>query len=108
MVISDHRMPGITGLEFLKECRRVQPHCSRVLLTAVLHLKEVMDAIANGDICRFVAKPWLREELLAAVGDAIHRHDLTVSNAALLAETQRLNALLRGARQSVAESAAPA
>jgi hypothetical protein len=56
-----------------------------------------MDAIAHGDICRFVAKPWLREELVAAVGDAVHRNELTVDNARLVAETHRLNALLAAA-----------
>lgn len=98
VVISDHRMPNMMGLDFLKECRRLRPECSRVLLTAVLHLKEVMDAISSGEICRFVSKPWLREELLAAVTDAAQRHELTARNVALVAETQRLQKLLDEAR----------
>jgi DNA-binding NtrC family response regulator len=64
VIISDYRMPQMTGLEFLGHCRRLRPASSRVLLTAVLNLKEVMDAIASEQICRFLAKPWLREELL--------------------------------------------
>ncbi|HEY3756906.1 MAG TPA: response regulator [Opitutaceae bacterium] len=102
VVISDHRMPNMMGLDFLKECRRMRPECSRILLTAVLHLKEVMEAIASGEICRFISKPWLREELLAAVTDASQRHELTARNAALVAETQRLQRLLDESRVGVA------
>jgi len=94
VIISDHRMPEMTGLDFLAHCRRLRPASSRILLTAVLNLKEVMEAIDREEICRFLAKPWLREELLAAVGDAVQRNELTVRNAALQQETQRLNALL--------------
>src|SRR2546421_8413936 len=53
------------GLEFLVESRRICPHASRILITAVLSLPTIVDAINKGEIFRFVAKPWLREELLA-------------------------------------------
>jgi DNA-binding NtrC family response regulator len=97
VIISDHRMPIMTGLAFLAECRRLQPVTSRILLSAVLDLQEVMQAVERQDICRFIAKPWLREELLAAVSDAVHRHALMVHNATLQEETVRLNALLAAA-----------
>ena len=94
VIISDHRMPGMTGLVFLAECRRLRPVTSRMLLSAAFDLKEVMQAVEREDICRFLAKPWLREELLAAVGDAVRRHTLMLRNAKLQEETVRLNALL--------------
>lgn len=100
VVISDHRMPEMMGLEFLKECRRTRPECSRVLLTAVLNLKEMMDALSSGEICRFVAKPWLREELLAAVTDACQRYALVAQNSALQAEAERLQRLLDETRST--------
>jgi DNA-binding NtrC family response regulator len=78
VIISDHRMPGMTGLAFLAECRRLCPNTSRILLTAVVELATVMAAINHGgEICRFMSKPWRREELVAAVRSAVQKHDLT-------------------------------
>ncbi len=97
VIISDQRMPEMMGLDFLIESRRLRPECSRILITAVLALPTIVDAINKGEIFRFVAKPWLREELVATVRNAVQRHDLVTRNAALQAETQDLNAQLRDA-----------
>ncbi len=94
VIISDQRMPEMLGLDFLIESRKHLPHASRILITAVLALPTIVDAINKGEIFRFVAKPWLREELLATVRNAIQRHDLITRNEALQAETQELNARL--------------
>jgi response regulator RpfG family c-di-GMP phosphodiesterase len=94
VIISDQRMPEMLGLDFLIESRRIRPHASRVLITAVLSLPTIVDAINKGEIFRFVAKPWLREELLATVRNAIQRHDLVTHNEVLMAQTQQLNAQL--------------
>lgn len=90
VVISDHKMPEMTGLDFLAECRRLRPHTSRVLLTAVLNPADAIEAIASGLVYRFIAKPWLRNELVAAIRDAVERHRLIVENAALKSEVARL------------------
>ena len=97
VIISDQRMPEMMGLDFLIESRRLRPQASRILITAVLALPTIVDAINKGEIFRFVAKPWLREELVATVRNAVQRHDLVTKNEALLAETQRLNGQLREA-----------
>ena len=77
LIISDHRMPGMTGLAFFGECRKVCPSTPRILLTAVLELTSVMAAInGGGEICRFMSKPWRRDELVAAVRGAVERHSL--------------------------------
>jgi DNA-binding NtrC family response regulator len=102
VIISDHKMPEMMGLDFLTTCRRIRPHSSRILLTAVLNLASVMDAIAKGEICRFVSKPWLKEELVAAVRDGAERHELTANNFALQSETLRLEELLAAARLALA------
>jgi response regulator RpfG family c-di-GMP phosphodiesterase len=90
-------MPEMQGLDFLVECRRMHPHASRVLITAVLSLPTIVAAVNRGEIFRFVAKPWLREELLATVRNAIQRHDLIAHNEELQATTQALNAELLAA-----------
>jgi response regulator RpfG family c-di-GMP phosphodiesterase len=94
VIISDQRMPEMLGLDFLVESRRLRPHASRILITAVLALPTIVDAINRGEIFRFVAKPWLREELLATVRNAVQRHELVTQNEVLQIETQTLNARL--------------
>jgi response regulator RpfG family c-di-GMP phosphodiesterase len=101
VIISDQRMPEMLGLDFLVESRRLRPHASRILITAVLSLPTVVDAINKGEIFRFVAKPWLREELLATVRNAIQRHDLVTHNEVLMARTQQLNAQLMTANAAL-------
>jgi len=101
VIISDQRMPEMMGLDFLFESRRLRPDCSRILLTAILSLPTVVDAINRGEIYRFVAKPWLREELIATVRNAIQRYLLTSHNQVLQAETARLNAELTATNQAL-------
>jgi response regulator RpfG family c-di-GMP phosphodiesterase len=101
VIISDQRMPEMMGLDFLIESRRLRPNASRILITAVLALPTIVDAINKGEIFRFVAKPWLREELVATVRNAVQRHDLVTRNEALQAETQKLNGQLREANSAL-------
>ena len=101
VIISDQRMPEMLGLDFLVESRRLRPNASRILITAVLALPTIVDAINKGEIFRFVAKPWLREELVATVRNAVQRHELVTSNQALQAETQSLNTRLTDANAAL-------
>ena len=94
VIISDHHMPGMTGLEFFAEANKIQPMASRILITGVLTLKVVVDAINKGEIFRFIAKPWIREELLATVKNAIHRYELMSQNYRLQRQTQDSNSQL--------------
>ena len=103
VIISDQKMPEMLGLDFLIESRRIRPHASRILITAVLSLPTIVDAINKGEIFRFVAKPWLREELIATVRNAVHRHELVTHNAILQAQTQSLNEQLTQANAALAK-----
>jgi response regulator RpfG family c-di-GMP phosphodiesterase len=95
VVITDQQMPMVTGLEFLAQVREIQPDATRILITAVLSLSTVIDAINKGEIYRFIVKPWLREELLATVKNAVQRHELISRNARLQAATQAMNKKLQ-------------
>jgi response regulator RpfG family c-di-GMP phosphodiesterase len=101
VIISDQRMPEMTGLDFLTECKKHQPHASRILITAVLSLPTIIDAINKGEIFRFIAKPWLREELTATIRNAYQRYELITHNAQLTDETQRLNERLKAANAAL-------
>jgi len=95
VVITDQQMPMVTGLEFLAQVREIQPDATRILITAVLSLSTVIDAINKGEIYRFIVKPWLREELLATVKNAVQRYELISHNAHLQAATQAMNIQLQ-------------
>jgi response regulator RpfG family c-di-GMP phosphodiesterase len=108
VIVTDHQMPTLTGLEFLAQAKRIQPEASRILITAVLNLDMVIEAINKGEIYRFVVKPWLREELLAAVKNAAQRHELICHNTQLLAEAVAKNAELTKLNQSLEQQIARA
>lgn len=91
VIISDHYMPGVTGLEFLAQAKEIQPNASRILITAVLSLDTVIEAINQGEIYRFIVKPWLREELLATVKNAVQRYELIDSNSVLQTRSAVIN-----------------
>lgn len=101
VIISDQRMPEMMGLDFLIESKRLRPNTSRILITAVLSLPTLVDSINKGEIFRFIAKPWLREELTATVRNATQRYELITHNMALQAESLRLNEELTLANASL-------
>jgi response regulator RpfG family c-di-GMP phosphodiesterase len=101
-VLSDHLMPAMSGMDLLVECRRLQPRATRVLITAALSLPTLVEAINKGEIYRFLAKPWLREELIATVRNALNRHELLVQNERLLLQSSDLNQRLSAASGALA------
>lgn len=106
VVLSDQQMPWMTGLELLAQVKDVQPNASRILITAVLSLETVVEAINKGEIYRFIIKPWLREELLATVTNAVQRYELVCRHADLQATTVTLNQQLTDLNRSLGEQAA--
>ncbi len=101
VLISDQLMPGMTGLEFFKEAQRLQPNASRVLITGVTSLPTLVDAINQGEIFRFLAKPWLREELLITISNGVDRNALLMQNEILLNTTSQLNESLAKANTTL-------
>jgi response regulator RpfG family c-di-GMP phosphodiesterase len=94
-ILTDQQMPSLTGLQFLAKARELQPDATRILITAVLNINTVIEAINKGEIYRFIVKPWLREELLATIKNAVQRYELICRNKELQATTQAMNEKLR-------------
>jgi response regulator RpfG family c-di-GMP phosphodiesterase len=101
VIISDQRMPEMMGLDFLGECKKLQPRSSRILITAVLSLPTIVEAINQGEIFRFIAKPWLREEFTATIKNAVNRHELIARNDLLHEQTVSLNGRLQEANATL-------
>lgn len=94
VVLSDNHMPKMRGLDFLSRARELQPQATRILITGVVDLDTLLKSINSGELYRFIIKPWVREELLATLRNAVQRHDLLLQNDRLLEETRQLNTRL--------------
>ena len=70
VVVSDQRMPGMTGSEFLREVRKVSPRALRILLTGYSDLQAILRSVNEGEVFRFINKPWNIAELPRIVGEA--------------------------------------
>jgi signal transduction histidine kinase len=98
-VMSDQRMPGMTGVEVLRHARRLKPDATRLLFTAHADVRAVIDAINQGHVFRYIAKPWDPEELESVVRQAVAQHDLVAEKTRLVAELQETNRRLVEANQ---------
>ena len=71
VVVSDQRMPGMSGIELLRAARDLNPNAMRILLTGYSDLNAIIGSINEGEIFRFVNKPWSNEDLSTTVARAV-------------------------------------
>ncbi len=83
VIVSDQRMPGMTGTELLAKVRRLSPGTMRILLTGYSDLAAMVGSINEGEIYRFVSKPWDKEEIRGIVRDAAEAARNTQASAQL-------------------------
>ncbi|MEO0540193.1 MAG: response regulator [Cyanobacteria bacterium P01_A01_bin.105] len=89
VVISDQRMPGMSGTELLRLCAEQYPNTMRIMLTGYTDVEDLVEAINEGKVFKYVTKPWEEEDLRAIVDQATDTHQV------LSARTQELNRVLR-------------
>ena len=70
VIISDQRMPGISGTEFLSKVKEMHPDTVRIVLSGYTDLSAVTDAINRGAIYKFLTKPWNDEDLRMQIREA--------------------------------------
>jgi signal transduction histidine kinase len=95
-VVSDQRMPGMTGVEFLAEASRRRPHTQRILLTGYTDVEGLIDAINAGHVFGYLSKPWHPHDLLATLKRAVETHRLLEDKDRLLQDLRRKNEELKG------------
>lgn len=71
VIVSDQRMPGMTGIELLRAARELNVHAMRILLTGYSDLNAIIGSINEGEIFRFINKPWINEDLTTTVARAV-------------------------------------
>lgn len=91
LIISDMRMPGMTGAELLKKCFEQYPDMIRVLLTGYSDLESAIKAVNEGNIYRYISKPWDNDKLRELVAEAIDTRDLKSANQKLSAHIVEQN-----------------
>jgi len=95
LVMCDHRLPGITGIELMQRIKLTRPDVVRVIFTGYLDVSAAVDAINKGEVFRFVTKPWNDEELRLIVRQAMEHHQLIRQNRELLGRVNGQNRELR-------------
>jgi two-component system response regulator HupR/HoxA len=88
VILTDHRMPGMTGVELLRRSQEIAPDAVRIVLTAYTDVDNLMDAINTGRIYHFIPKPWDPTELLMVVRRAAERFSLAQENTRLRDELE--------------------
>ncbi|MBF0452563.1 MAG: response regulator [Candidatus Magnetomorum sp.] len=91
VIISDQRMPGITGTEFFKKIKKDHPDIVRMILTGYADIEAVIDSINLGNVFRYIAKPWEPDSMISTVHDAFTYHMLISSNRQLMKELKEAN-----------------
>jgi signal transduction histidine kinase len=91
LVMTDQRMPEMTGVEFLGHVRGEHPEAIRLLFTGYADIKAVIDAINQGNVYRYITKPWDPDDLQIVIRQAAEQYDLLVERKHLLAELQEKN-----------------
>lgn len=95
VIISDQRMPEMSGVEVLTQARIFRPDTIRMMLTGYADLRGAEDAINKGEVWRFFLKPWNDEDLKSTVRQAILQGEMRHENRRLLAMTRQQNQALR-------------
>jgi response regulator RpfG family c-di-GMP phosphodiesterase len=80
LFLSDYRMPGMDGIEFLNAVKAIQPDAARLILSGYADLNALLRAVNEVGIERFIAKPWNDYELMSAIGQALAHRELLLEN----------------------------
>jgi signal transduction histidine kinase len=104
VVMSDQRMPDITGIEFLRGVRRERPDAIRLLFTGYADIKSVIDAINEGHVYRYITKPWDPDELLSVLRQAGEQYDLLQERQRLLDDLRHKNEELEQANAELRQA----
>lgn len=99
VIISDQRMPGLSGADFLRQARILRPDTIRIMLSGYTELQSVTEAVNEGAIYKFLTKPWNDDQLRAHLADAFHLKEIADDNARLNMEVRNANHELASANR---------
>jgi EAL domain-containing protein (putative c-di-GMP-specific phosphodiesterase class I)/FixJ family two-component response regulator len=97
VIVSDQRMPGMDGADFLRQARTLRPDTIRIMLSGYTELQSVTDAVNEGAIYKFLTKPWNDEQLRSHLAEAFRLKEIADDN-------ERLNIEVRTANHELASA----
>lgn len=107
LVVSDYRMPDMNGVEFLSQVKQEHPDTVRMVISGYADASAVVEAINEGEIYRFIPKPWNDQDLLTTISSCFEHYELRLENARLYEELKRryeeLEFLSKGLEEKVTE-----
>jgi sigma-B regulation protein RsbU (phosphoserine phosphatase) len=91
LVITDQRMPEMTGIEFLEKIIPHYPDCIRIVLTGFSDVEAIIQAINKGRVYRYITKPWSKEETKITIDRALEAYNLKLQNKMLIEDLKEAN-----------------
>lgn len=104
LILSDQRMPGMTGDVFLSHAKSIKPDAIRMMFTGYADIQAVINAVNEGHIFRYILKPWDASELEGVIRQAAEQHDILADRKRLIEELRDANELLKRANADLART----
>ncbi len=104
LIITDQRMPEMTGIEFLEHTIELSPDSIRMILTGFTDVQALIDAINTGRVYRYITKPWDEQELYVTLKRALESYELQQHNKQLVNDLQQKNEDLQHSYQTLKDT----
>lgn len=95
LLITDQRMPAMTGIELMTKTVAIRPQMVKILLTGYTDVGALIEALNSGLVYRYLTKPWNNDDLRTTVSRALEHYEMMKAKHLLGMENQRLRARLR-------------
>ena len=99
LLITDQRMPGMTGIELLKKTMSLRPRMVRIILTGYTDVEALVEAINCGEVYRYITKPWSNEDLRVTIKRALENYETNRKRHELQLANERLMSVLKEIQQ---------
>ena len=103
LIVSDQRMPGMTGIEFLMRAADMRPQTVRIMLTGYTDANALVDALNSGVVYKYIAKPWVNEDFQQTVKRALQHYETIKAQRSLQLQNERLQSRIKATRDGFVE-----